>query len=388
MVTKFVVKSYMEKSLKEKTFLNKGELNHLPASQLGPTTVTTTSRPGTYNLLSSSTTPEGLSQNFIDSSTSKPRTPQVPPRPGQSRKGAPRNSRTHSFTPYAAPPPGMSADMSFPMYYILRSATSKTLTEHRTIPLSRALEKALGVEDPPVTLMRNGSILVKAANRNQSSILSSLTSLGDVPIISTPDDIRNTSKGTIYCPIQRDEDTAVILEELQQRRFSVTNIYRFPPRRETPDKPNPRLLLTFNTPYPPTKVKIGFTSYSVRTFIPRPRRCFKCQRFGHPRKYCRGQEDICPICGELFHTPCENTPNCRNCKGPHSASSFKCPSYLFEQEVLELCTIHKLSRRDAIRQLNEKYQTNQINLTPQLQLPPRLHVLIRQHNPLLIELLS
>src|SRR5678816_2809943 len=196
----------MEKPLNEITCLNQGELNninnnyHLSGTQPDPTTVPTTSRPGTYAVLPSPT-PEGPLQNFTDSSTSKPRTPQVPQRPGQSRKGAPRNSRTHSFTPYAAPPPGMSADMSFPMYYILRSTTSKTLTEHITILLSRALEKALGVEDPPGTLMRNGSILVKAANRNQSSILSSLTSLGDVPIISTPDDIRNTSKGTIYCPI-------------------------------------------------------------------------------------------------------------------------------------------------------------------------------------------
>src|SRR5678816_1498260 len=92
----------MEKPLNEITCLNQGESNninnnyHLSGTQPDPTTVPTTSRPGTYALLPSST-PEGLSQNFIDSTTSKPRTPQVPQRSRQSSKGAPRNSRSHSF---------------------------------------------------------------------------------------------------------------------------------------------------------------------------------------------------------------------------------------------------------------------------------------------------
>src|SRR5678815_534510 len=111
METKPVVNFYMEKPLKEKTYLHQGEPNinnnyHLSAFLSDPTTVPTTFRPGTYAVLPSPT-PEGPLQNFTDSSTSKPRTPQVPQRPGQSRKGAPRNSRTHSFTPYAAPPTGM-----------------------------------------------------------------------------------------------------------------------------------------------------------------------------------------------------------------------------------------------------------------------------------------
>src|SRR5678815_3025039 len=45
-----------------------------------------------------------------DQSPGTPSASQVPKRSGQSRKGAPRHSRSHSFTPYAAPPPGMSAD--------------------------------------------------------------------------------------------------------------------------------------------------------------------------------------------------------------------------------------------------------------------------------------
>ena len=232
-----------------------------------------------------------------DLSFGKPSTSQMPKRLEQPGKGGPRNSRSHSYTPHAAPPPGLPADTSFPMYYLLRSTTTKHLTEQRTVLLSNALENALGVEDPPVTLMRNGSLLVQATTRNQSSILSSLTSLGDTPIITTPDEIRNTSKGTIYSTLQKTEDIDLILNILQQKRFNVTNVYRFPPRQDSPNTPNPRLLLTFNTPFIPTKVKIAFESYNVRPYIPRPRRCFKCQRFGHPRKYCRGERYICVVCG-------------------------------------------------------------------------------------------
>ena len=197
--------------------------------------------------------------------------------------------------------------------------------------------------------MRNGSLLIRAESRQQSQVLSSLAYLGDMPIISKPDDIRNTSKGTVYAPEIRSDATDAILDHLQKRRIPVTNVYRFPPHKETPTVSNPRLLLTFSTPFPPTKVKIGFTVHTVRTYIPHPRRCFKCHKFGHPLKYCRSPNSVCPRCSSTLHTSCEHPPCCPNCKGSHIASSVHCPSFLLEKEILEQMTIHKLDRREATR---------------------------------------
>ena len=117
---------------------------------------------------------------------------------------------------------------------------------------------------------------------------------------------------------------------------------------------NPRLLLTFSTPFPPTKVKIGFTVHTVRIYIKHPRRCFKCHKFGHPSKYCRSPQSVCPRCGSTLHTSCEHPPCCPNCKGSHIASSVDCPSFLLEKEILEQMTINKLDRREATPLSKEK----------------------------------
>src|SRR5678816_4198375 len=92
----------------------------------------------------------------------------------------------------------------------------------------------------------------------------------------------------------RSDDPEAILEHFTKRHIPVTNVYRFPPHKETPTVSNPCLLLTFSVPFPPTRVKIGFTVHLVRPYIPHPRRCFKCHKFGHPQKYCRSPQFICP----------------------------------------------------------------------------------------------
>lgn len=35
---------------------------------------------------------------------------------------------------------------------------------------------------------------------------------------------------------------------------------------------------------------VGYMSFSVRTFVPPPVRCFKCQRYGHTANVCKGKQ--------------------------------------------------------------------------------------------------
>ena len=46
----------------------------------------------------------------------------------------------------------------------------------------------------------------------------------------------------------------------------------------------------------PRKVFLGFMSYPVRVCVPKPLRCFNCQRFGHTAKNCKEQRR-CARCG-------------------------------------------------------------------------------------------
>ena len=251
-------------------------------------------------------------------------------------------------------PPGVSGQ-SYPLYFYLHSASSRPLTAFSHLLLSEALEDALRTSEAQATPMRNGSILVRASSRSQSQILTSLSHLGEIPIVSKPDDVRNTSKGTIYAPDFSSDSSEAILAHLRKRNVPISDVYRFPPRKENPSTPNPRLLLTFSVPFPPTNVKLGFTKHTVRTYVPFPRRCFKCQKFGHPQKYCRSLQAICPRCGSSLHLSCEkHPPCCPNCKGPHSASSAECPSFILEKEILELNALQKLDRREVTRRARDK----------------------------------
>ena len=106
--------------------------------------------------------------------------------------------------------------------------------------------------------------------------------------------------------------------------------------------------LTFDTPTLPDRIFLGFERFDVEPYIPLPRRCFKCQRFGHGARTCRATEDVCPLCSGTGHKqeacPNKESPICANCKGTHSAASKECPAFITEKRALEIqaeshCTI-------------------------------------------------
>ena len=47
------------------------------------------------------------------------------------------------------------------------------------------------------------------------------------------------------------------------------------------------VLVEFEGECVPKKVFLGFMSYPVRVYVPKPLRCFNCQRFGHIAKNCK-----------------------------------------------------------------------------------------------------
>ena len=133
-----------------------------------------------------------------------------------------------------------------------------------------------------------------------------------------------------------------ILRELQTYGVPVSHVYRFLGRRGISPLGYPRLLLTFDTPNPPFHVHLGYTKLDVQHFIPRPRRCFHCQIFGHSSRTCCSQA-TCSHCGKLHHRPCSNPASCVNCGEPYPSDSPTCSSYLFEKVALEIQATEKLT---------------------------------------------
>ncbi|GBM60727.1 hypothetical protein AVEN_147981-1 [Araneus ventricosus] len=87
---------------------------------------------------------------------------------------------------------------------------------------------------------------------------------------------------------------------------------------------------------------------SVRTYIPNPLRCFKCQRFGHSKTSCRGTL-TCARCAEVGHdsTDCTRTEKCVNCKGEHTSFSRKSFAWKQEKEIITTKIIKQISYQEA-----------------------------------------
>ncbi|GBL54194.1 hypothetical protein AVEN_39335-1 [Araneus ventricosus] len=87
---------------------------------------------------------------------------------------------------------------------------------------------------------------------------------------------------------------------------------------------------------------------SVRTYIPNPLRCFKCQRFGHSKTHCRGTL-TCARCAEVGHesTNCTRTEKCVNCKGEHTSFSRNCFAWKQEKEIITTKIKKQISYQEA-----------------------------------------
>ena len=97
--------------------------------------------------------------------------------------------------------------------------------------------------------------------------------------------------------------------------------------------------------------KGGLYWMGVRVYIPRPRGCLKCQRFGHGINTCvscRQNVSTCVQCGQDEHgNNCSNLVKCKNCNSDHPPSSTDCCYYQLERETLTIQTRSKTSYWEA-----------------------------------------
>ena len=83
-------------------------------------------------------------------------------------------------------------------------------------------------------------------------------------------------------------------------------------------------ILDFNTPKPPTEIKIDYLITKVETYISNPPRCHNCQKFGHHKEKCT-RPLMCKNRRETGnHIDCQQLQKCANYKQNHSADSKEC----------------------------------------------------------------
>ena len=159
-----------------------------------------------------------------------------------------------------------------------------------------------------------------------------LPTFGGLSVTVEPHSRLNSSRSVVRSADLRGTSEDEIVEELDE----VTHARRITRHRNENRIETDSIILSFDSPTPPRKIKMGYLNLDVRPYIPNPMRCFKCHRFGHGKDHCKRPDALCVRCGNGGHLEhdCSNDPSCINCRGDHSAISFTCPKYLEEQAIL------------------------------------------------------
>lgn len=212
--------------------------------------------------------------------------------------------------------------------------------------------KGLAGEPKKVNRLHSGDLLVEVGQRCHSDNLLRSTELAGIPITVSPHKYLNFKKGIVRCQDLKHCNVTEILEGLADQH--VKDVYRISITKDGNKIPTGTLILTFDLSILPKEIKVGYLSVRVEAYIPNPVRCFKCQRYGHNKNYCK-HGATCPKCGKEDHEEeaCREEPHCINCDGDHPAFSKSCPKWVQEKEIQKLKHTLNLSYKDA-RQIVEK----------------------------------
>ncbi|XP_067668245.1 uncharacterized protein [Haliotis asinina] len=207
--------------------------------------------------------------------------------------------------------------------------------------------------------MRSGALLIECARKAQAINLMTSTKLADIPVTCSAHKTLNFSKGII-----RDRDRSLADESIEEivselRSQGVIDATRFTYRKDGRVYPSNTYLLTFDTTTLPSSIKVGCFSMPVDLYIPRPTRCFKCQKFGHGQNSCKGRI-TCVRCGEIDHdgNTCTRPLKCSNCDGNHMSSSTDCTEFKYQSLVQKIKCEQKVSYVDAMKQAKSVTSAN------------------------------
>jgi hypothetical protein len=244
----------------------------------------------------------------------------------------------------------------YPKFLVVQANNGKALDKISPFIIAKTIQAVVGCQIAKATPLRSGTILLETFSKEQSDSLMQVKDFAGIPVIISPHNTLNSSKGVIRCQSLQHMNDEEILEGLAEQ--GITGIRRITSTRNGIQVPTRLIILTFDTPKPPQSIKVGYEVVEVEQYIPNPLRCTRCQRYGHHHTRCDSRKPItCSVCGDKDHTstpesPCKATPKCANCAGPHPAYSRECPYYVKEKQILRIKVEQNLSIPEARRKVN------------------------------------
>lgn len=270
---------------------------------------------------------------------------------------------------------------NFPRFHVLHSEGTSSMRKLSPFLVAKSLGEAIGKEYK-ASKMSSGDLLIELKKKEQIQKLYDLVSIGNTDITITAHRSLNTCRGVISEEDFLNLSDEELLEGFQNQ--NVIKVQRITMRRNNEQLPTKHIILTFGTSTLPSSLDAGYLKINVRPYIPNPRRCFKCQRFGHASQSCRGKE-ACAKCSANGHSAekCQESPCCVNCKGDHPAYSRSCPVWKREKDVIALTVKEKISFFDARKRLGVLPQRSFASVVRQGAAPQQLqeHAAVTTRGP-------
>ena len=146
--------------------------------------------------------------------------------------------------------------------------------------------------------LRDGSFLVECGKRAQTQNLLRTNRFIDRPDKVSIHKTLNSSQGVIRCRNLADMSEVEIRDELKDQ--GVVGVNRVTLKKEGKVNPTNTLFLTFGFPELPKEITVGYLKVKVTLFVPNPKRCFNCNKFGHTSQRCKVAAK-CTGCGKDKH---------------------------------------------------------------------------------------
>ena len=203
-------------------------------------------------------------------------------------------------------------------------------------------------------VLKDGNLFIVCMSEDQREQAGRVKEIGKFKVVSISLIGKGSkwSKGVIWgVPIR------VTIEEIKTniKGGVLKNAQRIQITREGVRKDSEYVVLEFEEEVIPKKVALGFISYSVREYVPKPMRCYNCQRFGHIAKACKGRQR-CATCGEDHeYGQCNHEqPKCCNCGGNHSVAYGGCEVMKREMEIQQVRTQNKVTYAEAVKTVGKR----------------------------------
>lgn len=197
--------------------------------------------------------------------------------------------------------------------------------------------------------LRSGELLVHVNSAASANAIMKMKTIHDVPVRVYAPIFSNVRKGVVYHYEFKNMTEDEIVDCMHDQAVVAAQHFRKLDKTKNQRFNTGMVTLTFAGITLPERVVVGWESVDVRAFVPRPRRCFKCQQYGHASTSCRSAE-VCSKCAQAGHNAddCNSTTfKCVACNGSHPSFDKDCPSWKRECDILKVKVEANLSYKEA-----------------------------------------